>query len=430
MDPLESALEENLLIQQAINSILQISLEPLSLEEQLHRVLDLIIKLPWLALEAKGCIFLVEDGPRTLVMTAQIGMPAGARAACARVPFGTCLCGQAIARKALVFASRVDERHSTRYEGIQPHGHYCVPIAYDERRLGLLSLYVREGHTPLPVEERFLRAVADILAGMIERRQAEGELRRQEHERHIAHRIQQGLLPKAMPRYDGFSIGGKSWPAHQVGGDCFDFIRLFRADQGCLGVVVADASGHGIGAALLMAETRAYLRALALTCGDAATLLALTNRRLASDLVTDHFVTLFLLVLDPRARSVQHSSAGHCPGYVLDDQGSIKAVLASTGSPLGIDPANEFPAGPPVALEPGDLLFLYTDGIVEAASPKGELFGVERALGVVHAHRHETPDEILGVLFDAVSDFCAHSPHDDITAVIIKAEGAACQGGR
>jgi sigma-B regulation protein RsbU (phosphoserine phosphatase) len=209
-----------------------------------------------------------------------------------------------------------------------------------------------------------------------------------------------------------------------VGGDCFDFLPLRVGGEECLGILVADASGHWIGAALLVGQARACLRALALTCADVGTLLTLGNRRLADDVVTDHFVTLFLLRLDPRTHSLLYANAGHWPGYVLDRQGRTRAVLASTGCPLGIDPAAEFPTGPTTTLEPGELLLLFTDGIIEAASADGEQFGLERTLAIVRAHQREVPDSILDALFHAVGDFCGHQPHDDITAVIVKAEGA------
>jgi sigma-B regulation protein RsbU (phosphoserine phosphatase) len=270
-----------------------------------------------------------------------------------------------------------------------------------------------------------MTSIASQISQFIEWKQAEGALRRQEEDRRIARRIQQGLLPKALPRLPGFRMGGRSVAANDVGGDCFDFIPMRVGGEECLGVLVADASGHGIGAALLVAQTRAYLRALALACADVGTLLALCNQRLASDLVPDHFVTLFLLRLEPRTRSLLYASAGHWPGYILDPQGRIKAVLASTSTPLGIDPSADFPVPPALTLEPGELTFLFTDGIVEAASPKGELFGLGRTLGIVRAHRHETPDDILEALFDAVRAFSGHDLQDDQTAVILKAEGPA-----
>jgi PAS domain S-box-containing protein len=178
-EPLEPEADQNLLIQQAINAILRMSLEPISLEEQMHRVLDLILQLPWLALQAQGCIFLVDDDAQELVLKAHVGMAAGVLSTCSRVGFGTCLCGRALADHEIVFARGVDECHTTLYPGMQPHGHYCVPIGSAERWVGLLNLYVREGHQRSPVEERFLRAVADVLAGIIERQRTQERFQEQ-----------------------------------------------------------------------------------------------------------------------------------------------------------------------------------------------------------------------------------------------------------
>src|SRR5262249_36853550 len=152
-EPLEHEAEKNLLIQQALNAILRISLEPISLDEQMHRVLGLILTLPWLALERKGGIYLADEGAKVLVRKAQIGMPAGGPSPWPHAPFGPCLCGQAVVAKEVVFASCLDARHTIRYPGIVPHGHYCVPICSGERPLGMLTLYVREGHQRSPTEE-------------------------------------------------------------------------------------------------------------------------------------------------------------------------------------------------------------------------------------------------------------------------------------
>ena len=168
------------MIQMAISSILRISLEPIPLDEQLHRILDLIIQLPWLSIDAKGCIFLFDEGSMELVMKAQVRMPAGALNSCHRVPLGVCLCGQAIANDELIFTNTFDCRHEILYPSILPHGHYCVPITFGGQRIGLLNLYVRAGQEPQPHDERFLRAVADVLAGVIKRAQVEQSLRRSE----------------------------------------------------------------------------------------------------------------------------------------------------------------------------------------------------------------------------------------------------------
>ena len=150
-------IEKNLRIQRALNEILLISLAPISLHSQLHQILDLIVHLPWLALESKGCIFLVEGDPPELAMKAQVGMPEACLISCQKVRFGSCLCGRAILANKPIFAGCIDDRHEIHYEGISPHGHYCVPITSGERRVGLLNMYVREGHPFSPVEDEFLR---------------------------------------------------------------------------------------------------------------------------------------------------------------------------------------------------------------------------------------------------------------------------------
>ena len=269
-----------------------------------------------------------------------------------------------------------------------------------------------------------MTSISSQLGQFIERREAAMQVLSQEEDRRIARAIQQGLLPKRMPTFSGFKISGRSSTANSVGGDCFDFIPMLVEDGECLGVLVGDASGHGMGAALLIAETRAFLRALVLTCRDVGTLLTLANQRLASDIVSDHFVTLFFMRL-ARPQSLLYTSAGHWPGYVLDRGGQIRAVLRATGLPLGIDSEEKYPVPPALSLEPGELVVLLTDGIVEAESSDRNQFGLERTLGIVRAHQQETPDEILEALFDALSDFCANKFQDDLTAVIIQAQGVA-----
>jgi phosphoserine phosphatase RsbU/P len=232
-------------------------------------------------------------------------------------------------------------------------------------------------------------------------------------------------FPKPCPSSLGSRFVAGYRQPNEVGGDCFDFIPFLVDGMEYLIVLVADASGHGIGAALRMAETLAYLRALALTGADIGTLLSLTNHRLTNDGLSEDFVTLLLVQLDPRTRSLLYASAGHCPGYILNRQGQTKAVLHSTSPPLGIGSACEFPIGPTSPLEPGDMIFLFTDGIVEASSPDGEFFGTERMLEIVRRHQQKTPDQILAAVFDAVANFSKRALQDDLTAVIIEVEDAA-----
>ncbi len=162
--------------QRVIASVLENSLRSISLDKKLEQTLDLLLSVPWLDLQAKGCIFLADTESRTLVMETQRGLPADLLSACAKVEYGHCLCGRAAASGKLEFADCVDARHDTTYDGIPEHGHYCVPIRSGNETIGVMNLYVAHSHVRDPYEERFLSAVADSLAGMIKRHQAEKEL--------------------------------------------------------------------------------------------------------------------------------------------------------------------------------------------------------------------------------------------------------------
>jgi serine phosphatase RsbU (regulator of sigma subunit) len=297
------------------------------------------------------------------------------------------------------------------------HGAVGFPICDGDEFHGVVEFFSREVRQP---DEAVLTMMAEIgrqISQFIERRRLEKLLHEQERELELARTIQQGLLPLTPPELPGLEISGASRPARIVGGDHFDFLLL---PDSRLAVSIADASGHGIAAALLMAETCAYIRALALTHADVERILTLANRRLVADTSSDYFVTLLLARFDPRTRSLVYSNAGHNPGYVLDGEGNIKAVLESTGIPLGIAPDMDFPSSAAITLAPGDLVFVYSDGVVESISTKGVQFGVERALEAVRVHRHEPPRQIIEALFHAVSEFSGAVQTDDKTAVVIK----------
>jgi serine phosphatase RsbU (regulator of sigma subunit) len=294
-----------------------------------------------------------------------------------------------------------------------------------------------------PVMPEILKSKVRVFVELFEKteeikRQA-GQLReieRQEHERKLAEarqrweaerlrleiglarKIQQKLFPASAPACPGFDIYGMSRPAAATGGDYFDYIPML---DGNIGIVIGDVTGHGLGPALLMSATRAYLRALALTYPEVAEILSRANTALATDIGDDRFVTLMLARLDPRSRSFSYCNAGHPSAYILDSAGAVKSTLASTSLPLGIYPNGQFPAEREIVLDPGDLVLLLTDGIMEAIAPAGSLFGIERTLEVVRANRHRTAQEIVQALAREVDDFTQFQRQlDDITAIVIK----------
>jgi serine phosphatase RsbU (regulator of sigma subunit) len=234
----------------------------------------------------------------------------------------------------------------------------------------------------------------------------------------MARQIQQNLFPAAAPALAGFDIAGASHCAEATGGDYFDYIPML---DDCLGIVIADVSGHGFGPALLMASTRAYLRALAQTHRSAGSILMLANRFLVSEVGEDGFVTLLFARLNPRKRSLIYASAGHQTGYLFDPAGQVKQLLGSTGFPLGIVPDDEFKDSPELKLHAGEMVLFLTDGILEARGSDETAFGRERALEVVRAHRTRSAAEIVAALCKSVSDFCKNKILvDDVTAIVIK----------
>ncbi|MCK5236519.1 MAG: PAS domain S-box protein, partial [Deltaproteobacteria bacterium] len=172
----EEVLKKTLNQQSVLNGVLATALKDISLEKQLELVLEKLFDLPWLPVLKRGCIFLVEESG-TLTMKAHRGFSDSILNTCARIPFGKCLCGRAAESGKIVFAEAIDDRHEITYEGITPHGHYCVPIRSGENVLGVINLYVGEGHKWDEGEKKFLISIANTLAGIIEKKTAEEALR-------------------------------------------------------------------------------------------------------------------------------------------------------------------------------------------------------------------------------------------------------------
>lgn len=176
--------------QRTIATILELALGEIPLEELLRRTLDLILTIPWLSIERKGAILLADAGTGTLVMKVHRGLNPAVVTSCARVPLGTCLCGLAAVARKTVYAPDLDARHTTRYDGVVAHGHYCVPICAGDATLGVITAYLAPGHERADSEIEFLTAVANTLAGVLIRRRADAE----RHEAERASRAKSELL--------------------------------------------------------------------------------------------------------------------------------------------------------------------------------------------------------------------------------------------
>ena len=248
-------------------------------------------------------------------------------------------------------------------------------------------------------------------------------LRSEQHQVQLdaAHAVQQRLYPKEAPRTPGFDIAGSAHPAESLCGDYYDF---FPMPGGCLGMTIADVCGHGLGPSILMAQARAYLRSLALTQADVGEVLRRLNEILTVEGSEREFVTQILVRLDPDARTLVYSNAGHPPGFLLDRGGELREELLACEVPLGLYADRLYPSSRAIRLEPGDVLVLFTDGMAECRGRDGREFGTQGVLEIVRRHRRDPARRILDALYEAASDFRLKGAQlDDMTAIICKHEG-------
>lgn len=176
----EENLRATLTDQRLLAAVSQFSLQAIGLDQVLQSSLEAVLANQRLGLQSMGAIFLRDPETSDLVLRANVGFPEALLASCSRVPLGRCLCGQAAETGRIVFADGLDERHETTYEGIHPHGHYCVPIQGGGQVIGVLNVYVEAGHRWVEEDELFLEVVADTLAGVVRRREAEEALHHSE----------------------------------------------------------------------------------------------------------------------------------------------------------------------------------------------------------------------------------------------------------
>ena len=234
----------------------------------------------------------------------------------------------------------------------------------------------------------------------------------------IARRIQQHLLPSVPRNWGGFEIGIRYEAAEQASGDTYDCVAM---PDGRYAIMIGDVTGHGVGAALLTHAVQAALRSYLELIDDAATVIAKVNQRLVDSVETGNFMSLLLIILDPKKRTLEYVNAGH-PGLVVCQKNGIQ-VLEKTGMVLGVVGEQEYEASPTIALEAGDVLFLHTDGVDEAMSPDRKVFGIERMQQLVGAQRrtgaaaHDILNEVESQIRQHVgSDLL----EDDFTMIAVK----------
>jgi serine phosphatase RsbU (regulator of sigma subunit)/predicted ester cyclase len=242
----------------------------------------------------------------------------------------------------------------------------------------------------------------------IERERIEQELR-------VARSIQQASLPESVPELEGWQITPFYQPAREVGGDFYDFFEL---PEGRLGLVVGDATGKGVSAALMMASARSMLRAVAQgTEHLPGGVLGRVNDALATDIPPNMFITCFYAILEPESGRLRYANAGHDLPYVW--QSGEAEELRARGMPLGLMPGMSYEQKE-IELDVGEGVFFYSDGLVEAHDPKREMFGFPRlrALIAEHAEEGSLGDFLMEELYSFVGE--GWQQEDDITLLTLR----------
>jgi sigma-B regulation protein RsbU (phosphoserine phosphatase) len=247
------------------------------------------------------------------------------------------------------------------------------------------------------------------------------EKKRLDHDLEIARDIQRILLPAEAPAIDGFQISGLSVPARQVSGDYFDYIEV---DNERLGVAIADVSGKGVPASLIMAICRSVLRAEAARNPSPADVLRKVNRQLYPDIKEDMFISMAYLILDHQRDGVTLARAGHDAPLLYKRNSQTVAPIKSPGMVVGIDSGNVFDrltVDFAVPLERDDCLVLYTDGVTEALNTDGDEFGLDRMIQSVCASATDGAQTIVKRIIEDVRNFTGSVPqNDDITLIAIR----------
>jgi serine phosphatase RsbU (regulator of sigma subunit)/Na+/proline symporter len=307
-------------------------------------------------------------------------------------------------------------------EGIKSFAH--APITVEGSVVGVLSAFSRTSKGIFSDEfmELFKNLAGQVGVAWRNAEQTEHLIsaREQEREIQIARTVQQGLLPNQVPAIAGIALAGICLPAKQVGGDYYDFLAR---DEQTIDLVIADVSGHNVGAAIIMTEVRTFIRAVAPGLATASEIAAALNSFLYDDLThAELFITMFYLKYHAERRQLTFANAGHNPPLLYRTATQECQKLDAEGLIFGIKPEVSFEQRQ-VQLQPGDVLLLYTDGITEAEASVDNFFGEERLAALLGEFHRLPPAQLIDKLLEQVRLFTGKRNFpDDLSLVVMRVE--------
>ncbi len=377
-------------------------------------------------LSADSCsIYILDHRNNELVLSAVDGYERNAYGQ--RIKFGQGIIGYSAQNHSAVIINDIAsdpqwQMHGLHNESVKEKPYFqsmiFVPLIAQERLIGVIGICNIDPKEWQKTDLDFLSIISVHVSGIIEKSKIHKEMSK---ELEVAKYIQAKLLPDELPKIAGYDIAAATIPHNEVGGDYYDFITI---DDDHLGIIIADVCGKGIGAAILMANTRGLVHANALKHVSVKDTVFAINNALYESTSDDKFITLFYGILNTKTGTLTYVNAGHNYPYVYKSLNEKPIALSAGGIILGMMPDIGY-AESVIQIERGDIVVFYSDGITEAQNKDGDFFGEERLHEVVYNYREKNKSisntqNLLNDLYNAVSEFSSGIMiNDDITVVIL-----------
>ena len=391
----------------------------------LEEVLNIIMTKAQTLLDSEAAsIFLVEEETEELVLAGSTNLPADLVGKI-RFPRKLGVSGW-VSRYGEPVVTEDITKDARFYSGVQEEVNFsttsylCVPLKIQNRIIGTAQVINRRSRGKYSAEDLYIMEVfarqAAIALENARLHRGELEKKRLEEELKVARAIQQRMLPKADPVIEGYDISGRSYPCRWVGGDYFDFIPLA---ENRLGIVIADVCGKGIPAAVIMSSIQAAWHTLGDQGLDLQTIVSSLNRYLCRHTDPDKFATGFCGLLELAAGEFHYINCGHNPPYLFRANGEVEALIEG-GLVLGAFEDSDYPLEK-TELKVGDIILIYTDGLVEAENGEGEMFGDKRLVELIRGLLNVGAKKIIEQIKEVVEKFTQGGQlEDDLTVVCMK----------
>ena len=387
---------------------------------EVDQMLDIIVEKSIKAVKAEqGSILLVTDQKDAPLKT--LVRQADRRSRVMTYKVGTSITGWVVKHQKPLMIENLatDSRfQTTERERKEIKSVLCVPILLTNKLLGIVTVTNKKTFEPFNFDDQRLLSIIAAQSGQLIRnsqlQQEALEKKRMEQQLAMAHAIQMGLLPKRVPEIKTLEISNYFSPSDEVSGDYYDYFDL---GENKIGMVLADVSGHGAPAALLMTMVKGILQAISQHFESSDGVLSEMNSILGQIIPRDMFVTMMFLVFDMKDRLLSYSNAGHNPLVFYDSQSKSARMVELRGPALGLSKSPVFNEKE-ISLNHGDLVLMYTDGVTEACNQQQEMFEETRLIQAVEDVAMRQAGEIIEHVKNKLQEFTDEAPQSDDIAMI------------